>query len=172
MEGFSSLVMALSSASSAYNQAQAARAQGRYQKQISDTNARLAEQKAGDAVERGGEQANQIRRQANKVSAEQKAIAAANGMSTDSGDFQDLQRETNTNSAADIATVKTNAWREAFGYKVEAANDASQGAFAEMAADNQAKNTILTGGMQALAYGSISASRFSDKANARKKLVE
>jgi hypothetical protein len=153
MEGFGSLIMGLSSASTAYNQAQAAKAQGRYQKRISETNARLADERAADAVKRGGEQSNQVRRQANKVDAEQRAAAAAQGLDAGSGDFSDLRQETATTAALDESRIKTNAWREAFGYKVEALNASSQGEFAELSAENQAGNTILTGGMQALSYG-------------------
>lgn len=148
-----SLIMGMSSISSSIAQASAQRSQAQYQQQVSEINSRLADQQAEDAVARGTKQANAIRKQSEKVKGAQRAAAAAQGIAVDSGDIADLQAETDINSAEDQKTTMTNAWREAFGYKVEAANAAAAGQFAATAGKFAAKSTVLTGGMQALGYG-------------------
>ncbi len=153
------LIMGMSSVGSAATQANALRAQGAYQKQISETNAAIASGQADDAVSRGGVVANQIRRHAEKVKGEQRAAAAGAGVSVDSGDTADLATETELAANQDAKTSKVNAFRAAFGFETAANNATAQGKFAQMGAENQARNTLLTGGMQALAYGMDASSK-------------
>lgn len=147
------VVMGLSGVGSAISQAQAMRAQGAYQKSISEINARRGRMRAEDAVVRGHSDATAVRRQANKVKSEQRAAAAAQGQDPNSGDFADLQLETDLAANQDMRTIETNAWREAFGHESEAANATAAGRFADMTAQQEARTTVLTGGMRALSYG-------------------
>lgn len=145
-------VQSVNSISSAYTQSQAMRAQGDYQKQQSETNARLATIQSADAMKRGDLEANAVKRKAAQIEGSQRASAAAQGVDINSGSALDIQAETETNSAIDIQTVKNNAWREAWGYKVQALNSRSEGNMASLTANNEANSTLLTGGMNALTY--------------------
>lgn len=151
--GSGSLAMGFSSLSGAISNANALRAQGHYQKRVAETNAMIAEGQATRAESRGQQTARQIRRQANKVKAEKRALAAAEGQSFEDGDVADSLDETELAAVADVQTAKTNAYLEAWGFRVNARNSAAQGKFAQMSNENQASSTILTGGMQALGYG-------------------
>ena len=50
-------------------------------------------------------------------------------------------------------TIENNAWREAWGYKVQAVSGQGQAAQTRLAANNVMDNTLLTGGLQAANYG-------------------
>lgn len=131
------------------NQADALRAQGDYQRTVSDANAAMAEENATDAVRRGEQDAHLLRREGDRVVGAQRAGYAAQGVDVNSGSASQVQAETKMLSAMDQLTARNNAWREAYGYKVEAANSTRAGQFAQRAANNAADNTLLTGGLNA-----------------------
>lgn len=145
----------------AVKQSAAQKAQGEYQKSMSEINAKLAETSAKDAIFRGDEAAKNIQGQTKQLIGSQRAALAAQGINIDSGSALDIQADTARQGEIDAITVKNNAWREAWGYKVEALNSTYQGKFAQMGANAAAKNTLLTGGLQAAgyAYGAFGGSR-------------
>ncbi len=146
-------INAASSATSAYSQSQAMKAQGDYQRQQYNINADLNDQKAKDAVDIGNKNANAISRKAAQIKGEQRVAAAASGVNVDTGSAGDLQSETTQMSEIDKMTTRVNAWRDAWGYKTAANDMRSQGAMAYRSAQNDARSTMLTGGLQALSYG-------------------
>jgi hypothetical protein len=156
-------ISAASSLASAYGQSSAQRAQGVYLKAQADTNARLAMLNAEDAIRRGDLQSGVARRKGSAVSGAQKVAAAAQGVDINSGSAAALQKETEQLSEIDIQTIKNNAWKEAWGFKVQSEQYSSQGRYAEMAARNAAHGTMLTGGLAALSYG-IKAASYYQKA--------
>lgn len=133
----------------AKNQADALKEQAEYQKTVSDSNARMAEFNANDALKRGEQDAHLIRREGDQVVGAQRAGYAGQGVDVNTGSAAKVQAETRMLSAADMLTAKNNAWREAWGYKVEAMNATNAGQFAVKAAKNAAANTLLTGGLNA-----------------------
>lgn len=171
---FSNIIMGLSTASAAYSQSQAEKAQGEYQTVMFEINARMAEFQAGGAIERGDWEslmvlrkgkrlAFAVRRAGRRTVGEQKAAFAAQGIQIDSGSAGDIVTETELASeidqieirrAAEIdaLTIKNNAWREAWGYKEQASQYGTASALTSSAASTRARNTLLTGGMQALAF--------------------
>jgi len=151
--GTSSLIMAMSSAGGAYSGAQARKAQGAFQESVSQTNSLFARKEAEDEMNRGEKAARRVQTEAKKVQGAQRAALAAQGVDLNSGDALDIQKETQIMAAEDEKTARTNAIRAAWGHEASALASTSQGKFAKMAADNEARNTILTGGMQALGYG-------------------
>lgn len=149
----SSGVNAIASLASAYSQSQSLKAQGRYQRAVAETNAKLAEMNADDALRRGDKEAARYLKQAKGVRGAQRAAMAAQGIEVDSGSAAEIQADTEKIAAENVVTIKTNAFREAWGYRVEGLNQSYAGKFASMAAGNQARDTLLTGGLQALGYG-------------------
>ena len=137
----------------AISQASAMRAQGDYQKSMSDLNARIAGIEAKDAVSRGDTAAMQYKKNVAKVIGAQRSSYAAQGVNVDSGSASDIQDQTSLQAARDVNQIKSNSWREAWGYKVEAGNSSIAGTFAQNAAKFNASSTLLTGGLQGIGAG-------------------
>lgn len=149
----SSLTQAGSSLASSYAQAGALREQGAYQAQQLEFNARVGELQAEDALARGDREAGAARKAGKQVRGAQRAALAAQGIEVDSGTAATVQDETTAMAEEDARTIRTNAWREAWGFRAQAAGARGEGRMATLSANNQARSTILTGGMNALAYG-------------------
>lgn len=138
---------ALGTMSSSYAQAKAAKTEGRYQQQQFETNARLADIQAKDAIKRGDKESANHMKKVRAMIGSQRAKMAAQGIDANSGSALDIQMDTAIYGSMDAQTIKNNAWREAWGYRVQANDYSGQGAMANLAAKNKARNTILTGGM-------------------------
>lgn len=143
----------IASVGNAYAQSQALKAQGNFQKQAFETNSHLAELQAEDAIKRGDKEAGQIKAKARQMIGTQRAALAAQGIDVNSGSARDIQEDTAAMSELDALTIKNNAFREAWGYKVQALDFRARGQFAELSARTQSRSTLLTGGMQAIGYG-------------------
>jgi hypothetical protein len=153
----SSAAQGVSSIGNAYSQAQAARAQGAYQKSISEINERLSELQAESSLKRGEKDAQAIRRRTEKTIGSQRAALAANGVDVNDGSALEIQQETELYGQIDELTAKTNAIQEAYGFKMQANNDRARGNFASLSARGDARNTLITGANRALSYGLESA---------------
>lgn len=138
------------SLASGMTQAGALREQGAYQRQQYEANARLAEDQARDAEIRGGKEAVALRRKVDQVRGAQTASYAGQGVDVNSGVALGAAIDTERAAKLDEVTIRTNAWREAFGYKVQAENYRNQGGMADVAAKSQAAGTIMTSGISAL----------------------
>jgi hypothetical protein len=145
MAASSGIMMAGASISGAISQAEAQRAQGDYQKKQGEINAMLAENRADEALDRGRGEANTARR---------KVAMAAQGLDVGAGSGADeVLQSTQDLSAVEQMNIKTNAWREAWGFRVDAINSRAEGNMANNAGKSAAKQTLIAGGMQAASYG-------------------
>lgn len=137
-------------------QAGAIKDQGKYEKQQADFNARMLDMQAEDALKRGDKVANSVRTRGEQVRGTQRASFAGQGVDVGFGSALDLQDETVHLSNLDVLEAKNNAWRESFGYHVQAENTRLQGRHALASARANAKMTILSAGMgsgkQGLSY--------------------
>jgi hypothetical protein len=145
MAGFSSiLALTLAGAGTAFsavNQIRAGRAQQRaFQRQgegeeraglaaqraaesqaaLAEFNAAVADLQAKDALARGELDANRFRQRVKVLVGEQRAGIAAGNVDVGYGSAVDVQADTAFQGELDALTVKTNAAREAWGYRVEA----------------------------------------------------
>lgn len=152
-----SIIGATGSLATAYTSAEASRAQGEYQKRMYELNQGMAEFQAKDIIRRGDKESAQMAKKVKQTVGAQRAALAAQGVDVDSGSAIEVQEDTQLIGAKDALTIKNNAWREAWGFKVQAIQMGAQGEFAKMAAGNQARNTMLTGGLQSLQYGAMAA---------------
>lgn len=132
--------------------AKGAERQGNYEKQIYDQNAKYAEQQAADAIQVGQEAEYRHRAGVRGLVGSQRAASAAQGIDIDSGSALDIQLESVGIGELDALTIRNNAAREAWGYKVEAADLRNRGALAQYAGRNaaasyrnQSWSTLLTG---------------------------
>ncbi len=134
---------------SAYAESESLKAQGDYQRTISEMNAQLANDQAEDAMKRGEGAVRQLDKETKQKIGAQRAALAASGVKVDSGSAAQIQQDTELLAVEDTRTIRNNAVREAWGFKQQASNLKSQGNFANITARSQANNTLLSGGMQA-----------------------
>lgn len=144
----STAVSAISSASSAYSQSKAIKAQGNYEKNQMQFNAQVADLQATDAVNRGKSDAEIKKKQTKQIIGSQRAALAAQGIEVNSDTSSLIQQDTAGLGAEDIETIKNNAWREAWGYRVQASTYNSKAGFASVSSKFNANQTLLTGGLQ------------------------
>jgi hypothetical protein len=113
----------------------------------------MADADSEDALKRGETEANTQASKGAQVVGAQRAALAAQGINVDSGTAATLQDQTVEQARKDSETIRSNAWREAWGFRVQANNARGAGEFAQMGANNAAQNTLVTGGIQALQAG-------------------
>jgi hypothetical protein len=147
------IVQAGLSIAGANQQAESLKEQAQFRAMALASNRKLAEFQAQEAIDAGNTEANKIKTYQQKVIGSQQASLAAQGLDTTSGTALNLQQETNYFAERDIQTTKNNAWKEAWGIKINAEQMGLQGKFADMATQSQINSTYLTGGLQALNYG-------------------
>lgn len=146
-------VQAGSSIASGINNAGAAKASARYQKFISDSNARYARMAADDAIKRGDLDASKIHKETKRVVGSQRAAFAAQGIDVGVGSALDVQEDTKLTGELDRIKTKNNAYMEAFGYKIQASQDSLSGKLAKIQGDTTAKSSLITGGVNAARAG-------------------
>ncbi len=130
-----------------YTKSQALKAQGKYTQQMDEANARIADLNATDSINRGNVKADQTFQKGTDIQGSQRAGFAGQGVDVNSGTAADLQDETGKNATLDAMTVRSNAWREAWGFKTNAIDDRAKGRLARLGADNESRNTLITGGL-------------------------
>lgn len=131
-------------------EAEAQREQAKYQKHMADLNAKLAEDQGKEAIQAGDLEANALARKADQVKGAQRVGYAGQGVDVNTGVAAEMQADTEALSQIDQVTIKTNAWRQAWGYKVEALNSRSRGEFSRIAGEKAANNTLMTAGIRGL----------------------
>ncbi len=136
----------------AFEQSEAAKQQGEYQRRAYEMNARIAGEAAEDAILRGDKAAQAHKGKVKSLIGSQRAALAAQGIDVGSGSALDIQVDSAGLGAMDELTIKNNAWREAYGLRTQAVQSLSQARYAESAASNTSRNTLLTGGLQMMDY--------------------
>ena len=121
---------------------------------------------AEEAIFLGDREAQEYRKKVSKFKGIQRAAAAAQGISVDSGTAIDLQEETAEQGALDVLTIKNNAFKQAFGLEQEASNLGFAAQAAELTGQSQAaslerakQTTWITGGLKAASSGATTAYR-------------
>lgn len=112
-------------AAGAIQQGQAAADQADYAAKVEERNAKIAEFKARDAVIRGNEETKKQRAYTANILAKQRAAMAANNIDVTYGSALDAAVDTAMLGELDALTVQSNSYREAYDYKLEAANSRS-----------------------------------------------
>jgi hypothetical protein len=100
---------------SAYQQSSVAKA-------VAQNNAAMAEISAQDAQRRGEKEVQEVQRRAAMLKGAQRSNMAAKGLDLSEGTAAQLQDQTDFFAAADVATTRTNARRDAQGYRSQGAN--------------------------------------------------
>ncbi|WP_137924655.1 hypothetical protein [Cupriavidus sp. 2SB] len=121
-----SIIGAIGGAATAGNKASGQRAVADYNATIAENNANLAELQAQDAVTRGRQAESDLYRQTGQLMGRQRANTAANGVSLNEGSPVNIEASTRYMRDVDLATLRNNAARSAWGYNVQADNYRAQ----------------------------------------------
>lgn len=142
-------LQAVGSISTSIMQASAIKSEASFLASQYERNAQLAEFQAKESIKEGETAAQQRAQQVKKLIGRQRATAAAQGIEVNADSALDLQAEAAGFGALDIVTIRNNAWKQAWGYRVDSANNMSQARLTLVAGKYGARQTLLTGGMQA-----------------------
>jgi hypothetical protein len=130
-----------------YRATKAATQESKYLESQYNSNSRMAMMEAEDAVRRGDQKALEVRKQGKKLIGSQRAAMAAQGLDIEADDALAIQTETAGLTALDSQQIKSNAWQEAWGYRVQSQDYASKARFARVQGMQKANSTILTTGL-------------------------
>lgn len=134
-------------AASAFAGAKAEKDSNKWQAQVAGANYATQQALAVDAVARGDTASAGVVRKGSQLAGRQRATMAARGLDTTQGSPLEILRDTQYFTDIDAATVRSNAAREAWGYKVNATNYQNQAIFAQSRADNI--NPLMSAGLAA-----------------------
>lgn len=137
--------------------AQSATQQGDYQSTMLKQDAAYKKKAADETIFAGDTAADWQRQRTKQAIGAQRTVQAANGIDVNSGSAAQLQDETAMLGELDALTISNNAAREAYGYRVQAANDINNANQAKVNAKSAATGSIL-GGL-GRAFGSFAGSR-------------
>lgn len=159
-QGFLSYAGSYSAAKAMELEAEKARIRGDFEKKSLENQAKYTEIQASDARDNSNRQAAEVYKRGLVTRGAQRARLAASGNDITSGSAADIIDHTQTVTERDLLMVKSNAFREAWGFKKQAsdlrfgASMAELGAGAEAAAYKaKGKATLLTGGIELLKGG-------------------
>lgn len=110
------------SAYGSMQQGKAAQSQANYQAAVARNNKIIADRQADDAIKRGSVEEAAYRRQVSQLAGRQRATLAANGVVVDQGSALDITEDTAEYGELDALTIRSNAEREAYGYRVQGQN--------------------------------------------------
>lgn len=111
-----------------------------YNAKVYENNALLSDAQSEDAVARGEQAVTIQRKQTKGLIGTQRVAAAAAGIDVNDGSAVEVQADTARYGEMDAITIRTNAAREAWGYKVQAMNDRATAQSARMQGKSQANN--------------------------------
>lgn len=144
------------SAYGAVQSGNAAKNQAEYQSAVDRNNQQTAEWQAKDALDRGAEAERQQRLKVQSALGSQRAAMAANGVDLTSGSPLDILGDTAMYGELDALTIRSNAEREAYGYRAQSQNFGTsaqltqmRGSAAQTAGAIGAGSTLLAGAGQA-----------------------
>ena len=142
-------IQTLSTFSTQQREATARQQQGTYEQAAYNRNADVADQQAADATARGAVAAGQRGAQVRAEVGDARTMLAGQGVDLAQGSAVDVQKNIASLGALDIATIKNNAAREAWGYATQATNLRYQGGIAKLSGDQAAM------GMRADSYSTL-----------------
>lgn len=137
--GVVSAVGAISSASAQQKQAE-------YQAAVARNNQTLAENAAKEALQAGQTREANARMASAQLRSRQRAVLASNGVDVNSGSALDTQTDTAALGELDALTIRSNAERDAVGYRNQGANFGGEAALAAARAANATTSGYFSAG--------------------------
>jgi hypothetical protein len=124
-------------------QAYSSYASGKYNRKIANWNAQVAEVQARDAVSRGEINVANLAEHADALISSNRSSYAAQGVDVSSGSAAQVTADTQRKFQRDAQILRLNAAREAWGFRVQAADYRAKGDMAYREGKNQAIATLL-----------------------------
>ncbi len=126
--------------------AQAYKASGKSAQALGNYNAEVAEVKADDAIARGRVSEGRHRLQTAKLIGDQRVAFAASGEDISDPDSTAVNvfADTAALSELDALTIRSNAAREAWGYRAQAKDDRFRGEVGKMEGDSKAIGAVMS----------------------------
>lgn len=153
---------AITSTAGAYNKSKSDKAAYEYQAAVNRNNSTMAEWNARDAITRGQKAEQQQRLKTAALKSTQRASFAARGMALDEGSPLAILDDTAFMGEQDALTLRDNAARDAWGYRVQAGNYASDAGMLSTRAD--AESPLKAGASSLLSNaGAVASSWYSRK---------
>ena len=146
-------VVAVTTVAAAAMSASAQRAQGKYQKDVAEYNASVAENEAEKTRTAGVEAENIQRQKTAQLLAKQRAQLGAAGVELGTGSPLQLQEETVELGEADALRIRSNFEAQAESLETGAALTRTRGEAAKSLGTTRAVGTLLSGGAAALGTG-------------------
>lgn len=125
---------------------QAAKAAGDYNAAVARNNQIVAEQQAADAQRRGDVAETEQRRKVRMLAGTQRAALAASGVQLDSGTALDILGDTAAMGELDALTIRNNAEREAYGYRVQGVNFGAEAGLQSMRGQSAMTSGLIGAG--------------------------
>lgn len=144
------IISSLSSVGTGIAQSRALSAEGAVKKSNADINAKLSNLQADRTLAAGDVAASRMSSRTKTLVGEYRARAGGSGVNVNSGSNAIVQNEIQEAGDTDEDTIRSNAARTAWGYKVQALQDAYAGRVSQQTASNQAEQTLLTSGLKAV----------------------
>jgi len=141
---------ALSSIGGAVLQSSAIKAQGTYANSIAQSNAAMANLKATQTLQAGDVAASRKQLQTEAAVGTARAEGGASGVDVNRGSPAMTQAGIATAGGIDVATIKNNAQRQAWGLQTQAIQETEQGQMEQLTAQQKSTQTLATGGLQAV----------------------
>lgn len=132
----SSIIGGVQQAQAAKAAGAAQAAQANYQAAVARNNKIIADRKAEDAIKRGKVEELQYRQQVSQLTGRQRAVLAGNGVVIDQGSALDITEDTAARGEFDALTIRSNAEREAYDYRVQGQNFESNARLYDATASN------------------------------------
>ncbi|MEG3641096.1 hypothetical protein [Magnetococcus sp. PR-3] len=139
------------------------RQQAKYQQQVANNNATLAQMNAQDALDRGRLAKQNKRLQNRALAGKQRAMLGASGVELESGSALEMQVDSAEMAEMDLLQIEANAQREAWRHSVHAGHERAQGELAMMAGANNATQSFMQGMGSLLKDGRKVADRWNRK---------
>lgn len=124
----------------------AAQAAGDYNAAVARNNQIVAEQQAADAQRRGEVAETEQRRKVRMLAGSQRAALGASGVQLDAGTPLDLLGDTAAMGELDALTIRNNAEREAYGYRVQGVNFGAEAGLQTMRGNNAMSGALMSAG--------------------------
>lgn len=143
-----------------YEQGQAEAGAAHYNAAISRQNAAISRKNA-EIAEQSGEAQIGIQGQRTKAAiASTTANQAASGVDVSSGSFTDVRSSERELGEMDALAIRTNAAREAYGYRNKATSEEAQSTLGEFEAKNAATMGVIKAGSTLLSGGGSAVSQY------------
>jgi hypothetical protein len=148
-------------AGGAIRQGQAQKAQAKYQAAVERNNAMISGWQAQDAIGRGRIEEQRQRLQTARIRGAQRAGMASSGVEIDSGSPLDVLQDTAMLGELDALTIRSNAEREAYGYRAQQGNLMAQSGLTRMAGRNAQTAGYISAGSSLLSTAGTGVDRYS-----------